>query len=206
MLLMRMPSRQRGLSLIELVVTMSLLAFLLFAVMPSMASWIRTLGVRNAAESVQAGLVKARMEALRRNRVVTLWLVSQNAAGSLDGSCVLKSDSAAWVVSIDDPSGSCGDVPSPDTAPRIVDAAPAGSTSRNTVVAAVARDGSTAASSVSFNAYGQVLQTGAQIASVDFTPTTAGTGARHLRVTVSTAGSIRMCDVGALGNDPSACP
>jgi len=69
-------SYSHGFTLVELVVTMAVLSLLAFAVMPSVADWIRSTRVRNAAEAVQNGLQKARTEALRQNKNVTFWLVS----------------------------------------------------------------------------------------------------------------------------------
>lgn len=200
-MLTQAPSGQQGFSLIELVVTLSILALLGFAILPSMGSWIRNVNVRSTAESAMTGLQKARMEALRRNRVVTFWLVSP---AKLDSTCALSSSVGSWVVSIDDPSGKCDVAPSPTDDPRIVEISSASSTSTYTL-SALARDGSTAATSVSFNGYGQVLQTGTPIATIDVSPSETGSGARNLRVAVSVAGGIRMCDRDVSSPDPRAC-
>jgi len=196
------PRAQQGFSLVEVVVVIAVLGTLLLAVLPNMTSWMRSVTVRGAAESVQAGLQKARMEALRRNRVVTLWLVTPGTSTTLDANCALSSAAASWVVSIDDPAGKCDVEPSPSNDPRIVEVA----TTRQTgvTVEARARNGA-AATSVGFNGFGQVVQSGGEIATVDFSPSQSGTGARNLRVAISPAGGIRMCDRDVDASDPRAC-
>jgi type IV fimbrial biogenesis protein FimT len=191
-------SRESGFSLIELVVTLTILALLAFAVFPSMADWMRNTRVRNSAESIQNGLQKARNEALRRNQNVTFWLVSQSDDRVIDNGCALSTESGSWVVSLSSPAGLCGTAPSTDTAPMIVETHAAGQGGGGVAVAAVASDG-TSSSSVTFNGFGQVVQSGKPISTVDFT------GARRLRVLVSTGGAVRMCDRDVASTDPRAC-
>jgi len=196
---------QYGFSLIELVVTLAVLGMLMLAVLPSVGTWTRNVSVRTSAENIQSGLAKARNEALKRNRVVTFWMMAPGAAGNaLGSSCLLSSASASWVVSIDDPSGNCQIDPSPTTAPRIVEVF-ASSGSAGATVAAKASDNTTAATSVSFNAYGQMVQTGTPIAIIDVSPADSGTGARNLRITISPMGSVRSCDRDVPSTDPRAC-
>jgi len=203
--MMRHFSAQRGFSLIELVVTIAVLGMLLVAILPSVGTWVRNTSVRSTAETIQAGLSKARNEALRRNRVVTFWMMSPGNSGvALGSTCVLSSASASWVVSLDDPSNKCQIDPSSTTEPRIVEVnTHAGAAS--VTIAAKARDNSTAATSVSFNAYGQQVQTGTPISIIDIGPSDTGTGARNLRVTISPVGGVRLCDRDVPGSDPRAC-
>jgi len=195
--------RQRGFTLIEAIVTVSILALLMALMAPSMAEWVRSTHVRNLAESIQAGLQKARMEALRRNKIVTFWLVSSNAAGSLDDSCALASNSGSWVISLDDPSTRCSSAASATVSPKIVETYGAGANAAIMTVAAKAGDGVTAASSVSFNGFGQTLPSATSLGIIDVTHTQPG--ARRLRVTVSSAGAVRMCDRDVTSG-PTVCP
>ena len=71
------PKRQlRGLTLIELMVTVVILVMLLLGVAPSIGAWMRNTQVRNVASSMLAGLNRARNEAMRRNVPVRFSLVS----------------------------------------------------------------------------------------------------------------------------------
>lgn len=192
---------QRGFNLIEAVVTVSILGLLAATAMPSMTDWIHSTRVRSVAETTQNGLQRARNEALKRNKVVTFWLVSPGNTASPDDSCALAADSGAWVVSLDDPSGKCSTAASITQAPRIVEVYGPGSAANGIIVAGLDKDGS-AASSVSFNGYGQRVGTGT-LASVDVSH--ADASARQLRIQITSSGGIRMCDKGVVSPDPRAC-
>lgn len=194
--------RQRGFNLVEASVTLAVLALLTALMAPGVVEWLRSTQVRNVAESVQNGLQKARMEALKRNQVVTFWLVSPSPAGRPDNTCALASNSGSWVISLQDPSSLCATAPSPTTAPMIVETY--GATGTGITVAALASDGATAATSVSFNGVGQSVQTGTPLARIDLSHSLSG--ARRLRVAISTGGSVRMCDQDVASTDPRACP
>ena len=192
-------ARSGGFTLIELMVGLAILGLLLLAVLPDMTQWVRNTRVRNAAESIQNGMQKARMEALRRNASVTFWLVT-----SADGSCALSSAAGSWVISLDNPSGHCGDAASTDTAPRIVEAHSAGDGYVDVVVSSRATDGATAAKSVTFNGFGQVVNGSTDVATVNFTHAIT-TDTRPLRVTVAPGGGVRMCDPSVVSTDARAC-
>jgi type IV fimbrial biogenesis protein FimT len=193
--------RQRGFNLIEAVVTVSVLGLLVAAAAPSMTDFIRSTRVRSLAEATQNGLQRARSEALKRNQVVTFWLVSPNNTASPDNACARASDSAAWVVSLDNPAGQCAAAPSAVDAPRIVEVYGPGTAGNNIVVAGLASDGA-AATSVSFNGYGQRVGAGT-LANIDIS--TSDATARLLRIQITSSGGIRMCDRSILAPDPRAC-
>jgi len=195
-------NRQRGFNLIEAAVTVSLLGLLVATAVPSMTDWIHSARVRGLAETTQNGLQRARNEALKRNKIVTFWLVSPNTTASPDNGCALASDSGAWVVSMDNPAGACATAPSPTTAPRIVEVYGPGPAGNGIVVAGLASDGATAATSVSFNGYGQRVGAGT-LANVDISH--ADAGARQLRIQITASGGIRMCDKAFLQPDARAC-
>lgn len=71
---------QRGFSLIELMVTLVLLAILLAAAIPSFGNWIANSRVRSVAEELQNGLRSAQTEAVRRNRQVVFGLTNETPA------------------------------------------------------------------------------------------------------------------------------
>jgi type IV fimbrial biogenesis protein FimT len=193
--------RQHGFSLIEALVTVSVLGLLLAAVMPSVSDWIRATNVRNIAESTQAGLQKARNEALKRNKVVTFWLVSPPTTSSPDASCALSSTSGAWVISLDNPAGKCDVAPSLGDEPRIIETYGPGKGALEVMVKAVDAAGADA-TSVSFNGFGQ--RVGGGVAQIDITHG-AGPTVRPLRIQVSVSGGIRMCDPAVASPDTRAC-
>lgn len=195
--------RQRGFTLIEAMTAISILALLLAVAAPNVTEWLRNTQVRNVSEAMQNGLRKARMEALRRNQIVTFWLVSPANGGAPDSTCALSSTSAAWVVSVDNPASKCDTAPSPLTNPRILETYGGGSVAPNLSVSGLGSDGATAATSVSFNGMGQTTKTATQLARIDLAH--SSTGARRLRVTISPTGGIRMCDRDAAAGDSRAC-
>jgi type IV fimbrial biogenesis protein FimT len=205
---------QRGFSLVELAVTLTVLVLLLTAASPSIADWLRNTRVRNAAASVQSGLMRARAEALRTNQMVTFWLVQGSAENAMDNSCALSSASGSWVVSMNDPSGACAVAPSTTIAPMITETHTAGDGGGGATVAAVNAAGA-AAQCVRFNGFGRVVDSSSgpadacrqplQIAKIDIIH--AAGGARALRVMVSAGGAVRTCDVNVTAStDPRKCP
>ncbi len=196
--------------MIELAVALTVLALVLAAAFPSMSDWVRNTKVRNAAETAQAGLQKARSEALRRNQNVTFWLVGGANVRVVDDSCALSSTAGSWVISLRDPSGSCGTAPDTIT---LIEKQAAGDGADSVTVSALAPDGATAANCVRFNGFGRVVDASVppsdgcrppnQIATIDFSH--VGTGARRLRVAVSGSGGVRMCDRDVVAPDPRAC-
>jgi type IV fimbrial biogenesis protein FimT len=187
--------------MIEAAVTMAILGLLIAAMLPSVSDWIRNTHVRNLAESAQNGLQKAKTEALRRNQIVTFWMMAPSTAASLDGTCSVSSASGSWVISMADPTGKCDVAPSQTVDPQIIETYGAGTGATGISVAGLASDLTTAASSVSFNGYGQPVQTGTPLARIDITQS----GARRLQIRISSGGGIRMCDRDVSASDPRAC-
>lgn len=191
--------RQRGLNLIEVMVALAILGLALVAVLPSVGDWMQSLAVRNAGESIKAGLEKARQEALRRNLPVTFWLVSDSSA-ILTNSCTRSAAGASWVVSTMDPGGKCGVGPSQSVDPRIVEKWSSQESAKNVEIKAIADGGGT----VDFVTFDSLGQPGAnQIAQVDIAHA-SGAG-KTLRIVVSPGGGIRLCDPDVPSSDTRAC-
>lgn len=80
-MLSRSPRRERGVTLIEILIAFVLLGFLITLSLPSFAAWISNAKVRTVAESLQQGVRTAQAEAVRRNRQVVLFFTNQTPAG-----------------------------------------------------------------------------------------------------------------------------
>ena len=194
-MLMRHPIAVRGFSIIELLVTLTVLGIVLMLGLPNISAWLQNTQIRNSAEAAISGLQLARAEALRRNRAVRFNLVDTLAAG-----CNLAAAGPNWIVSLADPSANCGVDPSDTVDPFIVQKRSNQEGSPNVALAA-------SASSLTFNGLG--ASSGVQI---DFSNPgggacqTAAGPMRCLRVVVGASGSVRMCDP-AVGDatDPRAC-
>lgn len=190
--------RQRGFTIIEAVITITVAGLLVAAALPSAGAWIRNSRIRTAAESISNGLQQARNEAVRRNQSVSFHLVSDADPVSLSDACALSSTSAGWVVSLSSPAGRCATDRNAFVAVR-----PAGDGASGLSVAAL-DSAAGAATTVTFNGFGQISNASA-ISCVKVRNTTAN-DSRPLLIAVNPGGQIRMCDPAVSdSNDPRKC-
>ncbi len=180
---------QRGTTLIELMVGLTIMAILMAIGMPAFGTWMQNTHIRSAAESIQTGLQLARSEAVHRNTNVSF---------------VINGTTAGWTVSCD-VAASCSDLTNAPT----IQTKPAEEGSTRAVIS-TSETGPNASSAVfagtlTFNGLGQIngasLNVGDE-ANFDVSNPAGGacktlTGSepmRCLRVRVSTNGEVRMCD------------
>jgi type IV fimbrial biogenesis protein FimT len=201
-------SRVTGFSLIELMVALSVMALLMMAVSPSVTAWVVNLRIRNAAEALQTGLQTARNEAVRRNQKMTFWLISSPNPAVLGTDCTVSATGGSWVVSVSTPASACNSAPSTTTSPMLVASHALGDGASSAVsVAGYLTDGTTAASSAAFDGFGRISSTSTSPIGVIQVSSATNAGVyRSLRLLVSSAGAVRMCDpaVTAAG-DPRKC-
>ena len=190
--------KQRGFTLLEALLVITIAALLLAASLPSAGTWIRNTRIRTAAESISAGMQQARNEAVRRNQPVGFYMVSDADAVSMTDGCALSSSSLGWVISLASPAGKCATDRNNFIALR-----PPGDTADGLTVAAV--DGAAAASSsLMFNGFGQVAGT-TPITCVRVSNASDGS-ARALNIAINPGGQVRMCDPAVTNaNDPRIC-
>jgi len=191
--------KQSGLTLIELMIGLTIFTLLLLSGAPSFSAWIQSSHIRNSAESIQNGLTFARAEAVRRNKAVSFNLVD-----SLTSSCTVSTSSANWVISRSDPTSKCDVAPSETSLPRTIDRHAGSEGAANAVVAA---DQGT----ITFNSIGRVSNLATASAAFNITNPSGGTCVasggriRCLRVEVTSAGQVRMCDPALASTDVRAC-
>ena len=204
MLSLRARPRQ-GLTLIELMVTISLLVLLTHALEPSISAWMANTQIRSVASSIQAGLQRARSEAVRRNEPVRFTLVSLTDSAVMDNSCAPVASGASWVVSLDDPTGQCGNDISDADNPRIVERR-AGGVGRKTVAVTSSNTAGAASNGVAvFNGFGRVVGT-AGIATIDVDNITSGNDYRALRIVIGQGGTTSLCEPKVTSaSDPRHC-
>ncbi len=189
--MLAMRRAQRGLTLIELAVGLTMLAILLGMAAPSFKGWIQNAQIRTAAGTILNGLQLARAEAVTRNTTVNFQLTD-----NLDATCTLSTSGKNWVVSLGDPTGKCDLAPSDTSSPYILQKRAGTEGTRNAAVTA-------GLSTISFNGLGRVTPPPAGNVTIEVTNPNSD---RNLKVIVSTGGQIKMCDPHLTGPDPQACP
>ncbi len=192
---------RRGFSVVELMVAVAILGFALAVSMPLIVDWTRNLAIRNAAESLKGGIEKTRQVALRRNADMSFWLVTDEAK-ALSNACVRSNTGPSWVIAKLDPAGQCGEAPSETASPRIVEKWSAAEGALDVALVTVDEAGA-AASQLTFNSLGQV-NTAGQLAQIDITHAKGG-DIRPLRLLISRAGAVRLCDPAVAAGDTRAC-
>ena len=187
-----------GFTMVELMVTIALLAILLAMATPSFTTWIRNAQVRTVSDALQNGLRLAQSEAVRRHRQVVFFRTNQAAC---DTAITADAGGAFWSVR---------------ALPLVVgDAAEAVQCGvLSDVAEGVAIAG---AAALCFNSGGrQVANANPGVgeacaldasgtSTFDLTSTNAD---RPLRVLVALGGSVRMCDPAKTlsASTPDGCP
>ncbi|HVC12291.1 MAG TPA: GspH/FimT family pseudopilin [Burkholderiales bacterium] len=196
---------QRGVTLIELMIGLVIMALVLFLGVPAFTTFLQNTQIRNAGATTLQGLDLARSEAVRLNTPVRFQLVSD-----FTSACTLSTTSLNWIVSLADPTGLCNVAPaggnaSTAAAPQIVEEKNASEGSANVAVTADA-------SNVVFNGLGRVVGTG--ITQIDLSNPAGGNcqnattpgPMRCLRIQVSTGGQAKLCDPKVTDTtDPRVC-
>lgn len=194
MLIVTVPGRCRGFSLVEILIAMTILALLLLLALPNMSEYLRNSTVRTAAEIISSGVQLARSEAIRRNTPVEFALVS---ADPTQANVSVAADAAGphWIVRTFQPTAVY-------TAPDFIQGGGAYST-RNAVIAADSAN-------FSFGSLGRTDLGGNNTIRVTYPSggncVADGGSVRCLNVVVQIGGQVRMCDpaVTAAG-DTRAC-
>jgi type IV fimbrial biogenesis protein FimT len=191
--------RQRGMSLIELMVGITIAALLMGLAVPEFRTAMQNRQIRTAATAIQNGLQLARTEALRRNRNVIFQFTTGNG----------------WQVGCQTPDATVQN--GEQVCPQVIQSRDQQEGSANAQVQSfqVTTAGSTAFSgAVSFSPLGRTtpdtLPAGATAQYVIQNPgagtcAAAGGPMRCLNVVVTSFGQIRTCDPAVAAGDMRAC-
>jgi len=200
---------QRGFTLVELMIGVIIIGILAAAGGPSLSSWVQNTKIRSTADAIQSGLQLTRAEAVHRNSQLRFQLTT-----SIDNTCTLVPPiNGSWVVSFDDPTGLCA-------GPRLSDTFPVDDLANNPVpriiqVRSSSNEGSRNVGVVAdqsliiFNGLGRTTNVAAPV-NIDISNPAGGACApaglmRCLRIVVSAAGQVRMCDPAKASADPQGC-
>jgi type IV fimbrial biogenesis protein FimT len=183
-------ARQSGMSLVEILIAIAIVALLLGFAAPSATTWIQNMQLRSAADSIFNAVQLARTEAIRRNTSVALELTDQN--------------STAWHVCLFDATNNActsTDVTSRPGAEaggnaRVGTATTVGDTTYALAIA------SGAPGLVAFDPLGRPLAAAGSLARIDVRNPTLTSGERRLVIVVTPGGSTRMCDPALNGLSP----
>lgn len=200
MLVRALHSRQLGISMIEVMIAVAIVAILIATAVPSLNNWAHNAQVRTMAESINTGIQLARAEAVRRNTAMRFQLMT-----TTDSACAVSATSKSWVVSQSDATGKC-DIAASDTVdPQIKRVQRGTDGTKNAAVSATA-------AVLIFDALGRPT-TGANrynVTNPNGGTCVAATGqVRCLDVIVTVGGQVRLCDparTSTVANpDPQAC-
>jgi type IV fimbrial biogenesis protein FimT len=160
-----------GFSLIELMIGITILAIAMAVAMPTYSQWIQNTHIRNATESIQNGLQRARAEAVSRNTNIAF---------------VLGGGSFWSVTQVSDAS--------------IIETRPFGEISRNLTftTSPIALPPDLPPTTITFSSLGAVVANtdgSLSLTQIDIdSAVLAPADSRELRITIGVGGVIRMCD------------
>lgn len=194
---------QRGFNLIEVIVSMALMAVLMGLAVPFLSSSTQNARIRSTADSLAASLQTARTEAIRRNAPVEFILTTAAAVDANRNTTALSANGGNWIVRAIDPTDATGaehvfiDGKSASEGSGRTD----GSTS---IVMVPATTDGTGFNRITFNSLGSVAfnDTAGSAGRIDVSNPTGGacstasepTAMRCLRVQISVSGQVRVCD------------
>jgi len=200
---------QRGISLVEAMVVLVVTGILMAVAAPAFSNWIAGSRIRATAESMLAALQYTRTEATTRNTQIRFQFTS-----TLGADCQRVNGATNWVIDVvdadastDSVEGQCNATPDDTTAPGILQLRSGTESGTGTNVTADA-------SQIVFNGLGRQAAvapatTPAQV-TIDVTSArgqcaAAGGDITCLRILVSPAGQVRMCNPKIAAGDPQAC-
>lgn len=191
-----------GFTLTEMMIAVAILAILLAVGTPSFQVFIENSKIRSTAESLQTGLHLARTEAMRRNARVTLWLVN-----GLSAACVRSNTGTSWVVSQDNPAGSCNVASSETASPRLIQSYAGSDSSANLNVTATDST-DTATNCITFNGFGRAELSctggGNPISRISISSASLP-NTRRLDIRIPAGGGARMCDPSLPTSNTAGC-
>lgn len=179
--------------MVELMIGVSVMALVLFFMIPSMGAWLQSSQIRSATESIQAALQLARAEAVQRNTNVELVLTS--VAGGGNGT--------DWLVRCVTPSATC---PGTGQAETFIQERIGREGSPNATVTL-----NPAISTIVFSGNGRITPLPAGNITINVGHVQAnscladGGNYRCLRLVLAPGGQMRMCDPAVTAPNPRAC-
>lgn len=206
----------KGMSLVEILVAVAILAILLAAAAPDFSSWIQNTKIRNAAEAMQNGLNLAKSEAVHRNTVAQFvscgsssWDVIAASSTASTNVCASGTATAGWARVQNRSSQEGSNNALVDTTQATIGFSGMGRQTSTTDIASAAATPSPPVAvdfNISASLAGAACFCPAGTCGYPVAITYSSTGTlRCLRVSVSSGGQIRMCDPALPAGTPQGC-
>jgi type IV fimbrial biogenesis protein FimT len=180
---------ERGVTLIEVIVTIALVAILMRLAVPAFTGWIRNTQMRSVAEALQNGLRNAQSEAVRRNRQVVFFLsdaeTSSEAAAS---AAAAAANGVNWAIRTVRPVAGAGI--------EFIEGGSFADSARGVAI--------TGPAAICFNSQGRLVAND-NVGSIELGAVVCGAGPaqydvsqtgaeRRLQINITAGGQLRMCD------------
>jgi type IV fimbrial biogenesis protein FimT len=184
---------QHGITMIEVMVTVAIIAVVTAIGIPNLSSWVQNTQVRSAAESVLIGLQHARAEAVRQNAKARFQLI--DAAGMASWAIFTprldRTDCPAGIDPYPCPVQSGVAAESGRNARLGVSTEPLANTDYSVAIAA--RTGMDSSPTVVFDAFGRLDSTVTNVTRIDVTNDTDAS-AHRMVISITDSGMARLCD------------
>jgi type IV fimbrial biogenesis protein FimT len=168
--------RSAGFTIIELLITVAVLAILLYIALPNFSVWMQNTQIRTAGEAILNGVQLARAEAIRRNVNVELRMDA----------------SSGWTARIADTG-------------QVIQSRVAGEGSATALVT-IAPAGATTVTFNSFGSIATNADATATVTEIKIdSPSIAAADSRELCVLVRAGGNVRLCDPQVVATDTRTC-
>jgi type IV fimbrial biogenesis protein FimT len=189
--------RERGFSMIELMVGLAVFGVLLAVGLPSLQAYSMNNRLLTTAQSFVSGIQTARTEAIRRNTPVQ-FLMTDSTVVTDPNNATPSSTGKNWIVFVPNPTG----------VPEVVDSKAAEGAAA-TVAVSMVDAASSAVSSITFNSFGGSSL--GSVATLSVTPVDASTcnsasshsDIRCVNVVVTPGGRSQLCDPAATATTDS---
>jgi len=203
--------RQRGVTMIEVMVTIAIIATVVAIGIPGLSAWMQNAQVKATAESVLTGLQLARGEAVRQNVRTRFQLANPNGTGCSSMGC--------WTI-ITDSLTAPGTFPTANQV-QTAGAQESGTNARLGVSTATLAASNCCATAITagtgmstnplpgvvFNAFGQVVTDASvtKITRIDVSNPSAP-DSRRLVIMISSSGMAKLCDPSFPSSNSRGCP
>jgi type IV fimbrial biogenesis protein FimT len=202
-------SRQRGVTMMEIMVTVAIIAVAMAVGIPNLSSWAQSAQIKSTAETILTGLQMARGEAVRQNNQVQfIFLMDPDNDGSAGWQIISASSSVPGSFLLSDGAivaQSAAAAEMGENARLNFASSPQGSPCcTSPLTAPIAGN-----ENVVFDAFGKVLNqtiTRIDVVKSGDTDTTDEQKSRRRVILISSSGSPKLCRPALAASNPQGCP